>query len=432
MHYHCGLDFGTSNSVISILEDNGVSVGDVDREPVRESVDIVAREPSVIFFPKQGICESLYFVGEDAIAAYLEHQMQGRFIQSLKSLLSDLTFAGTIINKRPYTPSDLVTVILAHLKQKAEIHVGQPITSVVLGRPVYFGSDPAQDKQAELSLKNAARMAGFREIFFQYEPIAAALAYEAQLTRPEIVMVADLGGGTTDFTVMRLDPHSMARKNRKDDILATDGVDVGGNKFDSGIMWTKLVTQFGYGSSYESWGKYLEVPVHIFRTLCRWEQIAFLKTSKYREELRYFLSGSSDRPAINRLITLIDKNLGYSLFKSIEAAKISLAEWDAAQIEFDHDGVAIQERLTAPELNRIILPDLKLVSKSTDRVLAKSGLTEDDISTVFLTGGSSLVRRIQTLFKARFGNDKVKAGSDTFTSVATGLAIYKKYNFQNI
>ncbi len=154
MCYHCGLDFGTSNSVISILKENG--------EGKKAPVQIAAREPSVIFFPKQGICESIYFVGEEAIAAYLEYQMQGRFIQSLKSLLSDINFSGTIINKRPYTPTDMVALIIGHLRKKAEEYAGQRITSVVLGRPVYFSPDSEMDRKAELSLKNAARMSGFR------------------------------------------------------------------------------------------------------------------------------------------------------------------------------------------------------------------------------------------------------------------------------
>jgi hypothetical chaperone protein len=417
MCYHCGLDFGTSNSLISILKENG--------KGAKEPVQIAAREPSVIFFPKQGICESICFVGGEAIDAYLEYQMQGRFIQSLKSLLSDINFTGTIINKRPYTPTDLVALIIGHLRKKAEEYAGQSITSVVLGRPVYFSPDSEMDRKAELSLKNAARMAGFREINFQYEPIAAALTYESHLVKPEIVMVADLGGGTTDFTIMKLRPRESSNSDRRSDVLATDGVHVGGNGFDSGIMWNKLVTYFGYGSLYESWGKQLEVPIHIFRTLCRWEQIAFLKTSQYRDDLRYFLSGSSDREAIKNLITLIDKNLGYSLFKSIEKAKMDLTEWDAAAVDFDEGGISIHERITEPELSRIILPDLRLVSQTIDGLLEKARLGEEDISTVFLTGGSSLVRRIQKLFEVRFGEEKVRSGMDTFTSVAGGLALYE-------
>lgn len=422
MQYHCGLDFGTSNSVISLCKENGEEAGD--------SVRIVAREPSVIFFPEQGICESVWFVGEQAITSYHQYQMQGRFIQSLKSLLANTEFAGTLINKRPYTPTDMIAIVLEHLRKKAEKYAGQRITSVVLGRPAYFSSDPEVDRKAELSLKNAARMAGFRHVAFQYEPIAAAFAYERQITESQIVLVADLGGGTTDFTVMRLDPRAEYDSGRRKDVLATDGLYVGGNGFDSGIMWHKLVKYFGHGSSYESWGKQLEVPVHIFHTLCRWEQMAFLKTSQYREDLRYFLAGSSDRAAIQRLMILLDRNLGYSLFKSIEEAKIYLTDWDAANIDFDREGITIHERLTEPELNSIITADLKRIYRKIDDVLKKARLKEEDISAVFLTGGSSLVRRIQHLFEIRFGEGKVKSGTDTFTSVATGLALYSKYSGQ--
>ena len=240
------------------------------------------------------------------------------------------------------------------------------------------------------------------------------------------MMVADLGGGTTDFTIMKLDPPAAGVARRKEDVLATDGVSVGGDAFDAGIMWNRLVASFGCGSLYESWDKQLEVPVHIFRTLCRWERIAFLKTSKYREELQYYLSGSSDREAIERLITLIDKNLGYALFKSIEGAKIALTEWDVAEIDFEREGLVIHETITARELNRIILPDIKRVSQGIDRCLSKAGLAEGDISAVFLTGGSSLVRRIRKLFRDRFGTQKIRSGRNTFTSVAAGLALHEK------
>jgi len=413
MGLHCGLDFGTSNSVIALLEEN---VRGADPR-------IVAQEPSVVFFPKQGICESVFFVGREAIEAYLRYQMQGRFIQSLKTLLADGKFSGTLINRRPYRSADLTALVLGHMRRKAEETAGERIETVVLGRPVYFSAEPEADREAELNLKNAARMAGFRNIRFQYEPVAAAFSYERRLSEPEVVLVADLGGGTSDFTVMRLRPISEEPADRRTDVLATHGVSVGGNGFDSAIMWNKLVGHFGHGSTYESWGKQLEVPVHIFRSLCRWEQIAFLKTTRYREDLRYFRSGSSDRSAIERLIALVDGNLGYALFKSIEEAKISLSEWDAASIDFDQGGITIHERITEPELNTVILPDLTRIRGAVDRVMQKAGLRQEDISAVFLTGGSSLVRRVQRLFQRRFGEDKVRSG-DTFTSVAAGLALH--------
>ena len=425
MKYYCGLDFGTSNSVLSLVQTDS----DGTRSSARSSARIVAREPSVLFFPKQGICETIYFVGEEAIAAYLEYHMQGRFIQSLKSLLADPLFTGTVINKRPYTPADLVRFILGHLKRKAEKMVGQKITAVVVGRPVYFSSDPDLDAEAELSLKNAARMAGFRQIEFQYEPVAAAMAYETHLTKAQTVLVADLGGGTTDFTIMRLGPQSDRDLRPEDDVLATVGIGVGGDGFDSAIMWDKLVKHFGYGSSYESWGKQLEVPIHIYRTLCHWEQMALLKTHEYREEIRYFLQGSNARDAIERLMALIDNNLGYALFKSIEAAKIALTEWDAATIEFDQKDISLNERITEPELAGVIFPDLKKISRTIDEVLERAGLTEDAIGTVFLTGGSSLLRRIQKLFGMRFGSEKVRSGMDTFTSVAAGLALHSHRSY---
>ena len=417
MDIFCGLDFGTSNSVVSVLN---------CQVPQTRSV---IREPSVLYFPKQGICDSTHFVGNEAIKQYLRHNMEGRFIQSLKTLLSDEEFKPTLINKRPYRPDDLVALIISDLKVKAEKIIKKQIHTVVLGRPVYFSDIPKCDALAERRLKNAARMAGFRNVSFQYEPVAAAYAYKTKISNKRTVFVADVGGGTTDFTVMTLDPTQEKFSNHRDDILATDGIHVGGDEFDTAIMWNRVIHHFGFRSYYESWGKSLEVPVYIYRTLCKWDRIAFLKTMTLREELHYILSGSAEKRKIKQLITLIDKNLGYLLFQSIENSKIALTEWDAAGLDFQKAGISIQERITEKNFSNYIMEMLLNISRTIQRVIKKAKLSEDDIDDVFLTGGSSRVRSLVRLFQYKFGAVKIQFDDDAFTNVATGLALYQLQDF---
>lgn len=407
----CGIDFGTSNSVVTVLAEES-------NEP-----QIIVQEPSVIYFPKQGICESEHYIGNEAISQYLIHGMVGRFIQSVKSLLPDASFAPTLINKRPYCPDDLTALILDYLKWKAESTLGIRITSVVMGRPVFFSENIAHDRLAEKRLRNAARMAGFREVRFQYEPVAAAYSLESQIRDSHTVLVVDIGAGTTDLTIMKLGVDSASSQEGSSEVLATDGIHIGGDDFDSAIMKQRVISHFGHKSVYESWGKELEVPEYIFRTICRWEMIPFIKSPQLIDELRYIRAGSQERNRIENLITLIEQNLGYTLFQSIESSKIELSQWDVTELHFTRESISIKERITEPQFNNIILDNVMKISHTVKRAQSKAGISSDDIDTVLLTGGSSQVRALVKLFVYQFGQEKVKYGEDVFTHVACGLAL---------
>ncbi|MFA6918847.1 MAG: Hsp70 family protein, partial [Patescibacteria group bacterium] len=265
-----GLDFGTTNSAISIL-DNGeakvLPIGRHGQKTVR----------SVLFFPQDS---SRAYVGEEAILKYVSSGMKGRLLQSIKSALTDEGFIGTMINGKKYTVEDLISIIIKELRQKADALVGEEINSVVLGRPAIFSDNLKKESLAQERLKCAAQMAGFEKVYFQLEPIAAAFDYEMTLDKEETVLVADLGGGTSDFTVIKLSPQTSKNKDRREDILSVGGVYIGGDNFDSQIMSHKLLMYFGSLSNYKSGAKWLHIPNRLTATLCDWRRISFLKSDK--------------------------------------------------------------------------------------------------------------------------------------------------------
>jgi hypothetical chaperone protein len=237
------------------------------------------------------------------------------------------------------------------------------------------------------------------------------------------VLVGDFGGGTSDFTVMRLDPARRGRPGRQDDILGTSGVYVGGDAFDAGIMRSGIVDHFGAKASFESFGKQLPVPVHIFNTICRWEQIHFLKTNKAREEIREMMHGCTDRAGLKRLLLLVEKDLAYGLVKAVQKAKHKLSEAEDAAVFYRVPEFTVAQAITRAGFEAAIEPEVQAIRDCTAEVLAQSGLQPESISAVFLTGGSSRVPAIRRHFEAMFGPDRVHIDSDQFMSVAHGLAL---------
>jgi hypothetical chaperone protein len=401
----CGIDFGTSNSVIYVHREG--------------QAPFVLSEPTVLFFPDDTQTFASYYVGKSAVDAYIASGMKGRFFQSIKVLLSDADYVQTEIRSIFYHLVDLLAMVLTHLKQAAEAEVG-PLHSVTLGRPVYFSTDSEADQLAQTRLHNAAMRAGFSEVQFQLEPIAAALAYESRLTQPKTVLVADFGGGTTDYTVMKLGPcHT---QDRQQDILSIGGVYIGGDTLDARLMWHRLTPYFGRGSSFSELKKTFPMPHHFYHVICAWADIAKLKTKTFQLQLKEIYRGSNDPLAIQRLQALINHDLGFALFKAIEAAKQQLSFEDDVTITFERDCICVNHGVAIEQFTEFIQEDCQNIQIALTETLHRAGLTESDIDTVFLTGGTSLVRSIRHDFSNRFGEDKLNSDLDLFTSVAQGLA----------
>lgn len=407
-----GFDFGTSNSSIAVLRPGQIP----ELLPCGGS----GVEASVLFFP--GPTPREFHVGKTALDQYLAAGRRGRFMQSLKSLLPYKSFTGTNLYGIWYDAAEIVALILGRLKAEADAAVGHAVDRVVLGRPVVFSEDPEEDRLAQERLEKAARLAGFAHVEFRYEPIAAAYAYGRRLAKEELVLVADLGAGTCDFTLIRLQPGARGARDPARDIVGNAGVHVGGNDFDAAIMWNRLVPYFGHGAKYDAWGKWLDLPHSLFRNLCRWERMAFLREGKVRDDLDLYLRRSDSPERIARLIKLVDDDLGFGVFKAIERAKIELTEREAAALDFEESGLSIHEQIGRGPFGEWIGADTAALETCVLGLLARTGLAAGQIDSLFLTGGSSKIPAIRGLFERIFGAAKIREG-ETFTSVALGLAL---------
>jgi hypothetical chaperone protein len=405
----CGLDFGTSNSAVALPG------GEVLR------IDPAAPEArlfrTVLFFPED---TAEVLAGHEAIERYQEDNA-GRFIQSMKTWLPASSFTRTQLRNRTLSLEELIAIFLRRVRAVASQAHGAELDAVVLGRPARFSADPAVDALAQERLQRAAELAGFTSVRFLIEPIAAALAYEASLTRDEVVLVADFGAGTSDLTVMHLGPSRRERPDRRADVVASSGVYVGGDRFDAAIMKAKLFPSFGHGSTYEAalGAKRMPMPTYVSSRLLSWNEMSLIREKKTRELIELMLKSSDRKPAIQALHDLVMYNLGFRLYRAIERAKVQLSTEHEAVLEFDEERIHIHERLTRDEFEAASAPLIDELEACADELLARvpSGLR---IDSVFLTGGSSHVPAVQRLFARKFGAERLRT-ADAFTSVVEGL-----------
>jgi hypothetical chaperone protein len=410
-----GIDFGTTNSALSVYRNGGVEVIAVDN--VDHGGELLR---SVLYFNE----ESEIFAGHEAIHQYVTDGAAGRFMQSIKTFLPNTSFDSTEIFGKRYTIDDLVAIILSTLKARGEAHVGCQVESVVLGRPVLFSKDAVKDAVAEQRLEKAARKAGFKHIWFQYEPVAAALTFEESLKPGEerLVFIGDFGGGTSDFSVIRVKGGAFDRSERRSDVLSLGGVYVAGDKFDSQIMWDKVAYHFGRYARYQTMGKeeWNAIPKSIIYTLCQWHRIPLLRARKTRELIRVIKNSTDDRQAIEHLENIITDNYGFFLFQAIEKAKRELSTLEQTQITFRDRTLDINEAIGRAEFEALNAENFQQIAASVDEVVEQSGLLPTQIDTIFLTGGTSRIPYVRQMFAERFGSDRLEQ-RDAFTSVVHGL-----------
>ena len=412
MHpYIYGIDFGTTNSALSIIDTR-----------TNEIVQTF-NEGSLIYFPKPERRQAIsHFVGMAAKEKYVESHMTGRFMKSIKRILPRSGFEETRVHGKRYKAENLVAVVLMHLKRKADDFLGLEIKKAVLGRPVIFDENEEKDQLAQNRLLKAAKLSGFEEIHFQMEPIAAAFTYERKIEKEETVLVADLGGGTSDFTLMKLSPQKLNKVNRKEDIIGQGGIYIGGDNFDSAIMWEKGTPHFGRGLTYMDFNNQLNVPLSFFTNICSWEKMNFFDSLKMKANLKKFLHLTHHNKRFQNLVTLINNNLGYSIFQSIEKAKIALGKNDLVPFHFSNSDIEIKEEISLEEFsNAIINEDVEKIKDYLLQFLEKLEVKTTDIDTVFMTGGTSMIVPIQKFMEDLFGKEAIKSG-DNFNSVAHGMA----------
>lgn len=410
-----GIDFGTTNSALSIFQNGNVELVDIDGLKGEGSL-----MRSVLYFNE----EQEIFAGREAIDNYVSDVAAGRFMQSIKTFLPNRNFEGTEVFGKKYGIDDLVAIILRKIKVKGEARVGRPVESVVLGRPVLFSEDPEKDALAQSRLEKAARKAGFKNIHCQFEPVAAALSFEDSLSAgaEKLVFIGDFGGGTSDFTVMRVKGGAFGRSDRRSDVLSIGGVYTAGDKFDSQIMWEKIAKYFGRGVKYKGMGKdeLFDIPHSIIHTLCQWHRVPLLRARKTREQIRLIKNAATDRKPLENLEHLISDNYGFFLFQCIERAKCELSQLEQTKVSFSERDLCIAEEITQQEFESMNRENVAQIAGCIDEVMTKSGVRCNQIDTVFLTGGTSRIPFIRDLFEERFGGEKLE-NKDAFTSVVQGL-----------
>ena len=405
----CGIDFGTSNSTVGWSRP--------DQGALLALEDGKLTLPSVVFFHAEDAHTSY---GRAALADYLSGD-EGRMMRSLKSLLgTSLMDDFTEVMGRVLPFRELLALFIGELKTRAEAAAGQPFDSAVLGRPVFFvDDDPAADKLAENTLAGIARATGLQHIEFQYEPIAAAFDYESQISREELVLVVDIGGGTSDFALVRLDPQRAARPDRKDDILASGGVHIGGTDFDKHLSLAGVMPLLGLGSLLKSG---LEMPSSPYFNLATWHTIHQAYTRKAWANISELALEAVEPDKLKAMQNLMQQKDGHWLALQVEAAKISLSNEPVATLDLSRIGAGSEVTLARPVFDQAIDELVGRVGRTVQRLLADAGLTADAVDTVFFTGGSSgvplLRQRVSELLPAAR-----RVEGDLFGSIGAGLAI---------
>ncbi len=363
--------------------------------------------------------------GPAAIESYLAATEKGRLIQSLKSWLASRMFTGTEIFGRHYTIEDLTARILADLRQHAERQFGTPIRYAMAGRPVRFvGADTEQDDAFALSrLRGAFLAAGFEDVDFEMEPVAAAYAYESSLDHDELILIGDFGGGTSDFSLIRVGPGVRRRGRTSQDLLGNQGVALAGDAFDARIVRKLVSPALGAGSEARSLNKLLPaVPAWIYANLERWHYLSFLRTRNVAEILKSARARALEPQKIEALTHLIEEDLGYQLHQAVQQAKVELSRSEVAEFRFCQGSLDLRIPLARTDFERWIEEELSRIDAAVESLLQTCGVRSEDVDRVFLTGGTSFVPSVRRIFQTRFGQERIRSGNE-FTSVAHGLAL---------
>jgi hypothetical chaperone protein len=423
-----GLDFGTTNSAIAIVGTDGSPR--LARYSAAEGGDQSETFRSILFFeaPEEtGGTDSAVSVGNDAIRRYLAAAGNGRLVQSLKSFLADKTFESTDIMGETYTLGDLIAPIIGALRDAAIAQFGELPPRIVVGRPVHFAfaaSGNPDEALARSRLDIAIRRAGWTDVVFEYEPVGAAYDYALRITHDETVLIADFGGGTSDFSVLRLKPRTAAKHGAaRYEILGNDGVGIAGDAFDGRVMRHLVAPALGRGTKYRSpYGMLLPAPTWPYTKLERWHHLSFLKARATMLRFEELKRESFEPEKIAALIHIVENDLGYFLFRAVEKTKLELSALEAADFMFSDPPVLIQKIVARPDFEDWIERYLEQIAGCVDRLMKTVALKPDAIDSVFLTGGSSFVPAVRRIFTGRFGADRIRMG-DEFTSVARGLAL---------
>ena len=414
-----GLDFGTTNTVITAV----TADGNTEALSFPYNGELLNTFRSVICFldqdgtiPEDQVVEA----GPYGIDHYIANSQESRFIQSFKTFAASASFVDTRINRARYTFEDLLVVFLTKAFSHGRMSTSFQIPKrVLIGRPVKFAGSHPKDAVATERYNNALKTLGFEEIYHVYEPVAAAFYYAQRLKKDAVVLVADFGGGTSDFSLVRF--------SKKDsgigfETLAHTGIGKAGDTFDHRIIENMVAPLFGLGSTYRSWGKNLEIPTSYYTAFSQWNQLSLLAKSKSLRELKEFAIHANEPAKLNRFVEFLENNSGYPLYQSVAATKFQLSHHEQSSLKFSSGSIHIDSPVKRSDFESWIEEDLSDIGDTVDAAINSAGLSCSDVDKVFLTGGSSFVPAVRALFSKRFEQSKIETG-DELVSISHGLGL---------
>jgi hypothetical chaperone protein len=407
---YCGLDFGTSNSTVGAMSQGRAALLPLQGQS--------ATLPSAVFYHEES--KAVEF-GREAIATYLDGE-DGRLMRSIKSVLgTSLIGESTQLGPRRLPLKSVIADFIAEIKRRAETHLGVELTSIVQGRPVHFvdGNDEA-NRKAEDTLREILRSIGFKHIRFQFEPIAAARHFESAATAQQLALVADIGGGTSDFSVIRIDPSRVDVGTRNDDVLGNYGIRLGGTDFDQQLSFWGVMPLLGRGAKLGAKG--VAAPNWIYYDLSSWPRINLLYTPKVAADIRTAMRTSGGDVRFNRLQKTIDRQLGHHIAADVEQAKIALSYDPTVEIDLGYLEAGLKQELTLGNLNDLLADNLKRLDEAIAECLRQSQVPHTAIDLIILTGGSTEMPLIRDAI-GRLFPDATIAPCDKFGAVGSGLTL---------
>jgi hypothetical chaperone protein len=408
------IDFGTSNSLLAAASEERLY------HPI--PLDPEAKDPtvfrSILYLPNPETC---YF-GTKATREYVANDMDGRLIRSIKRFLPTRSFQGTFVNNKPFALEDIIAAFLREMRNRANDHFQRDVDSVLLGRPARFADSEADDKFAEDRLRAAANLAGFKHVAFCAEPLAAAYEFKSTLTEPKVVFVADFGGGTSDFTVIRLDPGA----DTELEVLSLGGVSYAGDSLDGSLMRGRIARHFGADVQYKApfGSNVLTMPKLLMEKICSPAEISVLRDRENQEffrNLRSWSLGDEDHRKMDNLHSLVHDQIGFSVFEAIEAAKRRLSDAELAEFVFRYSDMELREQFTRRDFEAYAAAPLANIIRSMDDTIKAAQIGYDDVDLVCATGGTAQVFALRAALASRFGEEKIQQHKN-FHSIVYGLS----------
>ncbi len=413
-----GLDFGTTNTVMA-LSDTDTTSHSMRFTSSAGTTD--SMRTALSFMKDKGLGAAALQVeaGQAAIQQFIDHPGECRFLQSIKTFAASSLFQGTLVYAKRQSFEDLMEVFLRKLKTYAGDEWKDDVSTVIAGRPVRFAGSNPDEALALARYNEALTRAGFPQIHYVYEPVAAAYYFAQSLKNDANVLVADFGGGTTDYSLIRFEKQAGQLSATP---IGHSGVGVAGDHFDFRMIDNLVSPEIGKGSKFKSFDKVLDVPSGYYVNFGRWNQLSIFKTSREFADLKSLLRSALEPEKLELFVELVEHDEGYPLYQAISSTKMALSSQEEAEFNFAPLGAAGRKMVKRSDFDRWIADDLAKIEEALDEVLTKTNTTPQSIDKVFLTGGTSFVPAVRQLFTRRFDADKIESGGELL-SIAHGLAM---------